>query len=396
MTLSIIGMEVSYRSCSSLKLLERTLYTGNPDQEKDPQNLERVVAGALGDAALNGDFQYSMIINDHPRIRDFSPKAIPDITRVGTVEPGLGSILKSINLADGWIQEDSSRIVLLINTTDVGTGSLILAHPSRKFSGYALIENSLAKQTGNDKVESTQLISGISNVGYLEFLQSIPGISQQEYHKLCNLFPTRDHEIALGSIFSQIPDKSGLAAIIHTSLIINRKTFPFSAEQLGENIDSALDQDPFFLDVKNRPWLSQGEEYQRSALIVNLGDSSGEMETLLLLESDQPKIYPSVRPVLKGNEPILVPLAGNSQSDLLGEIQAFEADLHGSTDLQNLANNAYAKTISRQSPDYVCSLIGSSREEFQKELTHAKTGIPETMKSQKPWTSPKGSYFTSE
>ena len=396
MTLSIVGMEISYRSCSSLKLLERTLYSQNPVQDKEPLDLEEVVAGAIGDAALDGNFQYGMIINDHPRIRDYSPKGIPDITPIGMVESSPGSIFQSINFADDWVQENPNRIVLLINTTKVGTGSILLAHPSRKLPAYTLIAASLVKKTGNSRIESTQLISGTSNVEYVEFLKHIQGISQQEFRELNNLLPTRDHEIALGSISSQIPDKSGLTAIIHTSLIINRRTFPFSAEQLGDNVAKAINQTPFFLDDKNRPWLSQGEDHQRSALVVNPGISSEKWETLLLLEPDQPKNLPSVRPTLKGIEPILVPINGKSEADLLEGLRAFEADLLGSTDLQNLANNAYAKTVSQQTPHHVCSLIGSTQEDFQKEITHAKTGIPKAMLSQKPWTSPKGSYFTSQ
>lgn len=316
MSLSIIGMEISYRSCSSLKSLERTLYSQNPVQEKEPFNPEEVVAGAIGDAALDGDFQYGMMLNDHPRIRGFSPKGIPDITPIGMVESGPGSIFQSINFVDGWIQENSNRIVLLINTTETGTGSILLAHPSRKLPAYALIETSLGKQTGNGRLNSTQIISGPSNAGYVEFLQSIQGINQQEFHELCNLFPTRDQEIALGSIISQIPDKSGLTAIIHTSLIINRRTFPFSAEQLGDNVAKAINQIPFFLDDKNRPWLSHGEGHQRSALVVNPGISSERWETLLLLEPDQPKILPSVRPTLKGIEPILVPIKKESHRQI--------------------------------------------------------------------------------
>jgi len=395
MTLSIVGMEISYRSCSSLKSLERTLYSQNPVQEKEPLNPEEVVAGAIGDAALDGDFQYGMIINDHPRNRDLSPKGIPEITPIGVVESDPGSIFQSINFADGWIQENPNRIVLLINTTETGSGSILLTHPSRKIPAYALIETSLGKQTGNGRLDSTQLISGPSNVEYVEFLQSIQGISQGEFHELFNLLPIKDQEIALGSIFSQIPDKSGLAALIHASIIINRRTFPFSAEQLGDDFAKALNQTPFFLDHKNRPWLSQGEGHQRSALVVNPGISTEKWETLLLVEPEQSKILPSVRPTLKGIEPILVPIIGKSQADLLEQLQTFEADLLDSTALQNLANNAYAKTVSRQDPHHVCSLIGSTREDFQKELTHAKTGIPKAMLSQKPWTSPKGSYFTS-
>ena len=395
MAVIIVGIEASYGSCSSLMLLERTLYTGNPCQENALLEPGAVAERALLDADLDGADQLGSLSSAHPQLADLSPGGIQP-TRIGTIAPESGSIYQSIQIADRWIQEDPGRVVLLTITSDKGTGSLLLAHPSRDIPAYVLIDISIVDPIEKLFTELPQDTPENIPVGYLELFPGISKLDQNDFSILDTIVESGNHQpdIALGSVYNQIPDESGLASLIHASLVISRKIIPQYTETLGDKLPSGSAGNLFYLPEENRPWLSRGNGYQRTALLVNMKGHSSGWKALLINEPKTQKILPAIRSTLKKTEPILIPLAGTDLTALQNEMRSFEADLQGSTGLNTLANNAYAKLSKGQNPGFICSLMGSTREEFQKELTHATKGVQQAFNSTRTWSSPKGSYFT--
>ena len=141
MTLSIIGIDVSYGSCSSLDLLERFLHTGKPCPDTDQKNPRNVAQGVINDSGLVGDYQLGLLTNDDQQILDLSPDLKSSVTQLGSISSDPYSVFESIEIADQWINEDSNRVVLVIVSSEAGVGGILLTHPSRNNPAYALINS---------------------------------------------------------------------------------------------------------------------------------------------------------------------------------------------------------------------------------------------------------------
>jgi PfaB family protein len=264
---------------------------------------------------------------------------------------------------------------------------MLLAHPSRNIPAYAQIEFQ------SDQAVNEQLLT--APVGYLELSQGISNINQEDFDILGDMFEAGERfpETALGSIYPRVSDESGLAGLIHSSLLISRKVIPGSSQGLSKDISSSVEKHPFYIPQQTRPWLDQGNGFQRSAMLIKMENISTKRNYLVLREPGIPKPLPKVQPYLSGNEPILIPLWGKSAADLQGQIQVLEADLKTTTPLKQLAKDVYAKFSSARQPGFVCTFMGNNQEDFLKEIAHAIKGIPQAFETGKTWSSPKGSYF---
>ncbi len=388
MALIITGLEIAYGSCSSLHLLERSFYNGNPCNEKGTHDPNTVAVNAFHDAALDEISQVGLL-STNPSLLINSPQNVfRDSTQIGTIPSEPGAIFQAVQLADSWIRENTDRVVSLTITSDIGTGSILLAHPSRNIPAYALIEFQ------SDQAVNEQLLT--APVGYLELSQGISNINQEEFDILGDMFEPGERfpETALGSIYPRVSDESGLAGLIHTSLLLSRKIIPQSSQGLNKDISSSVEKHPFYIPEQTRPWLDQGDGFQRSAMLIQMGNISTKRNFLILREPGIPKPLPKVQPYLSGNEPILIPLWGNNATELQGQIQLLEVELKTSTPVKQLAKGIYAEFSSVQQPDFVCTFMGANHKDFLKEIAHAKKGIPQAFETGKTWSSPKGSYFT--
>jgi len=388
MALIIIGLDIAYGSCSSLHLLESSIYNGNLCNEQGVHDPSIVAVNAFHDADLDRISQLGILSTDPSRLVNSPQSIFGSSIQIGTIPPEPGAIFQAIQLADSWIQENTDRAVSLTITSDIGTGSMLLAHPSRNTPAYAQIEF-----RSNHSINEPQLSTPI---GYLELSQDISKINQKEFKILSDIFEPGERfpETALGSIYPRIPDESGLAGLIHTSLLISRKIIPGNSQGLSKNISSSAGKHPFYIPQQTRPWLDRGNGFQRSAMLIQMGIFSAKRHFLILREPGIPKPLPKVQPHLSGNEPILIPLWGNNAKELQGQIQLLEADLKTITPVKQLAKDVYAKFSSAQQPGFVCTFLGTNHEDFLKEITHAKKGIPQAFTTGKTWSSPKGSYFT--
>lgn len=392
MALIIAGLETAYESCSTLRLLERSLYTENLCDENGTHDPNIAAVKAFHDAALDDFSQVGLLSTNRTQLINSDQSVFGKSTQIGTIPAESGAIFQAIQLADSWIQENPDRVVLLTITSDEGTGSMLLAHPSRNISAYAQIE--LAAETQPGQTVDKQLIS--APVGYLELSQGIKNINQGEFDILGGMFEPGERfpEIALGSIYPRVSDESGLASLIHASLILSRKIIPKSSQALSEDISSSVEKHSFYIPEKTSPWLDRGNGFKRSAILIQTGNITGKRHFLILREPRISKPLPNVRPYLTGNEPILIPLWGNNATELQQQIQFLETDLKTTTPVKQLAKDAYAKFPSVQQPGYVCTLIGTNNEDFLKEIDHAKKGVPQAFETGITWSSPKGSYFT--
>jgi len=387
MALIIAGLEIAYGSCSSLHLLERSIYNGNLCNEKGTHDPNTVAVNAFHDAALDGISQLGLLSTNPSLLINSSQNVFGGSTQIGTIPAEPGAIFQAIQLADSWIQENADRVVSLTITSNIGTGSMLLAHPSRNIPAYAQIEFK------SDQAVKEQLLT--APVGYLELSRGISNINQEDFDILGDMFEPGERfpETALGSIYPRVSDESGLAGLIHASLLISRKIIPKSSQRLSKDISSSVEKHPFYIPQQTRPWLDQGNGFQRSAMLFQMENIFTKRNYLVFREPGIPKPLPKVQPYLSGNEPILIPLWGKSAPELQRRIQALETDLKTAAPLKQLAKDIYTKFSSAQQPGFVCTLLGSNQEDFLKEIAHARKGIPQAFETGKTWSSPKGSYF---
>ena len=140
MALIITGLGTSYGSCSSLRLLERSLYNGGICHENEAHDPINVAVNAFQDAALVGDFQLGLLSSNPVQLIISRHNGFEQSTQIGTIPPNSGAIFQAVQQADDWIQENHNRVVLITISSDIGTGSMLLAHPSRNTPAYARIE----------------------------------------------------------------------------------------------------------------------------------------------------------------------------------------------------------------------------------------------------------------
>ena len=389
MAVMVSGLETSYGDCSSLILLEQSIHHNKPCGDHKEGDPIQSASNALRDAALKGTFHLGILSNDPGLLLNSGIPVFEQATQIGTEESGKGAIFQAIQIADNWIGEHPNRVVLLMISTSIGTGCMLLVHPDREIPSYAKVEVVPENQRVNNELFSNP-------IGYLELIGGLHDISQEQFDVLGKLFDSgaQHPEIALGSIFPTVVDESGLAELSRASLVLSRKVIPGNSDHLDQDIVHSGGGKPFYVPEYSRPWLDHGNGYQRFALVIQTAPEPGIWKFLKLSEAANPKILPPARPYLTGTEPILIPVGGSSSSDLINQIQTLKTELRNEKPLKNIAKDAYTKISEGLKPSFICTFMGTSREDFLKEITHAKIGIPGAFETNKSWISPKGSYFT--
>jgi len=353
MAVMVSGLETSYGDCSSLILLEQSLHHNKPCGDHKKGDPVQSASNALRDAALKGAFHLGILSNDPGLLLNSGVPVFEQATQIGTVVPENGAIFQSIQIADSWIGEQPNRVVLLMISTSIGTGSMLLVHPDREIPSYAKVEVVPENQRVNYKLSSNP-------IGYLELIGGFHDISQEQFDVLGKLFDsgTQHPEIALGSIFPTVVDESGLAELSRASLVISRKVIPGNSEYLNQDIGYSGGGKPFYVPDYSRPWLDHGNGFQRFALVIQTDPNPGTWKFIKLSEAANPKILPPVRPYLIGTEPILIPVGGNSSSDLINQIQTLETELRNEKPLKHLAKDAYTKISEGLKPSFICTFMG--------------------------------------
>lgn len=185
--------------------------------------------------------------------------------------------------------------------------------------------------------------------------------------------------------------EESLLNLILLALSIKVKTFP--AWNPPQRIMPLLELLPaWHFRTHSRPWLATSNDFQRSAILLGKRETSQTWQAVLLSEIPQPAGQIGIRQV-NTVDPHLFLINADSEDGLLRGLERIEQDLQGRDSLKTLALNAYTQ-CSAGGGFFTCSLLASTREGLQKEITHAKTGLAESFRDKKNWASPAGSYFT--
>ena len=94
MAIIIIGLDTAYGSCSSLHLLERSIYNGNLCNEQGVHDPNIVAVNSFHDAALDGISQIG-ILSTYPSLLINSPRSVfGGSTQIGTIPSTPGAIFQ--------------------------------------------------------------------------------------------------------------------------------------------------------------------------------------------------------------------------------------------------------------------------------------------------------------
>ena len=386
MAVIIAGMQAAIGSCKSLLQYEQSLYSAEPCPEGSELDPAQIACSVFKDTGLKTHKNLILISSPHPALLDLPSSLGLEPNQYRSVHPNKGSDYDILDQAQELIKEDPDRIVLLTLTYENEAVSLVLAHPDQELPAYAELEHMTSDPRNEDRLNS---------VTYLGYSQGLNTLTHDQFIDLCDIFAS-DHSnpsIALGSP-SGISSRNGIENILFIALLINRKMIPATKGYPGDTIRPPADN-PFYIPDGSRPWLDQGSDFLRTALLIAPGTDNKLWKYWLVTEPKIHKSLPSVRPDLKGTEPYLLPIGGQSIAGLEDRLKSLESRLKSDLSLENIVYDVYTK-FSAEESDLVCSLVGATKGELINEIQHALIGIQDAGKSKGIWTSPKGSYFSAE
>ncbi|NQS91124.1 MAG: hypothetical protein HQ574_01830, partial [Chloroflexi bacterium] len=380
MDLTIVGLAISYQIYPSLQSLKEFLFTGIPAKGGEILDPVEVAIQAVTDVTPPQQAEIGIISPDGFNTALLESNLTGVVDRVIDIGSFSGSLMESLQEADRWIQERITRLVLIIQFTNSGTSCIVLADPNSSYTAYA-------KLNPVSEIENVLSRSGLISIN--QDLQSLSQSLNGKLAKLPKLVPGKSQIAISGNPFQSI-QASGLINLIFTTLAVSEKIIP----QAGYSFEG----DPFptikgfYIPTHPTPWLSQGIDYQRSALFMAASTNILLEESFVIQESPHSKpqsLFRRISPL----DPYLFLIGGENQEELLNNLEVFGRDLEKSTLLSDLSYDAYAQVIERNYP-FICSIVGADRESLTKETNHAITGVENAFTDLRAWNSPGGSYFT--
>ncbi len=383
MDLVIRGMALSYSWCPSLKKFEDSLFIRKENSPDGFEDLGSVILRALADAEAEGGAAIGLISETGEEHIDYLPWLEKEFGSTQRLSLASNYLNDHLDLINDWIHEDSDRLGIIYNTSTNGSAAIVLAHPDLSESGYVRL-----KTTDSEGVipSRADLVEISSTVNFSE----TAGLSE-----LLNVFEGRldPFPVSIGSAYLNESNSSPLTNLIHTTLAVHHKLIPTSSSKQIEALDGIV-KDPLYVNYENRPWLSPGPNFTRSALFVNQNPDSNKWDYLVLEECKKSDVQFSIR-TISDIDPYLFLIPGDDQAKLLNNLEDLDRQISGSHSLKSIAKFTYTKYISGESA-YLCCLIGKNQEELFKEIAHAKNGIIESYETGKTWSTPNGSYFTAQ
>ncbi|MCZ6632966.1 MAG: PfaB family protein, partial [bacterium] len=232
-----------------------------------------------------------------------------------------------------------------------------------------------------------------ADIGYLEVSGS--GMEQEdraEVDGLTQTYGSHTQNCALGSIKANIGhtfSASGMAGLIKTALCLHHRYLPgvpgWSAPK------TFWQNSPFYVPTQSRPWFTDTATPKRTAAINILG-IDGDSAHIILSEAPertQPASTRSLRPPFH-----LFPIFGQTQRDLLDQLDRLEQTLRTGSDLPDIANR-YFQEYEKNAP-FALGLVGGAPDDLRPEIRAARDGIVRAFETGKTWASPLGSYFTAD
>ncbi len=226
--------------------------------------------------------------------------------------------------------------------------------------------------------------------GYVELAST--GIEHQDSAELKQLTKYKPSVYqALGSVKANIGNTyaaSGIASIIKSALCVYHKFIPGIPNWIGPKDDSSFSKTKYYFPMQSRPWVLQGKQKERIALVNGIQDVQLQLsEAVNVPEADSDTHF------LHNNAPHLIPVSSNSLDGVLEQLESLSIALEGEKAILNIAHEYYHAFLS--GPGSVrLALLAKDKYALKKEIIFFKNQLSRKGGAQKIIKTPKGSCFT--
>ncbi len=238
-----------------------------------------------------------------------------------------------------------------------------------------------------------------AEIGYLEVSGSgVEGEDRAEVEGLTRAYGSVEStaSCALGSIKANIGhtfSASGMAGLIKTALCLHHRYLPGVPDWSGPEEAAPWQDGPFYVPTESRPWFTDAGTPGRRAA-VNVPGMDGTCAHLILCEAPE-RIHPvstrSLRPSFH-----LFPVAGQTQKDLLDQLDRLERTLQAGSDLSGAADRCFRTFQERAGAPFALGLVGGAPDDLHREIRAARDGVARAFETGETWMSPPGSYFSAD
>ncbi len=255
----------------------------------------------------------------------------------------------------------------------------------------AIVLKNQKQTTKEEKVYS--VIEGLGafeadpSVSYRELFAS--GIDKEDQREQKSLIEnSSQNPVALGSVKANIGHTfaaSAMASIIKTALCLHHKFIPAIPNWAAPKQEKAFKKTAYYFPQSSRPWVKKNVESVRKATV------HGQDGIQLKLAEGTSNVLPPAL-MLHQFGPKLIPLKGNSEKELLTQLNALEIALESEISFVEIAHQFYQKAKELKT-DLCIVLISKAKEPMLREIAFFKNNLQKSIANSQILKTPGGSYF---
>lgn len=390
--LTVVGMEAKIGPADDLDTFARSIYAGEPlhlNQERGADDLlARVIDRALDDAHLDWNQHVSMLTVD--------PESTPR------------TVFEALVIARQHLTSGAATSVVIAASDDGNAGAIVLQGLAYARAQTDRIYAVIAGLALEDDARSPEAVEAIcrrawaqtdlskERVGYLELAGFVdPGHETVTIEGLRRAYRTPKSDLTCG-LGSAVQDESAapvaeMASLIKTILCLHQRFLPAQPDWRGPEAPERWQETAFYVNTASRPWFAPQGGRRVAALHSTSGESAG-VHVLLSDEAGPRRDHGYLQ-----HAAYFLPIAAESREALLTQLQKVERQATVAAtqaDLRALARRRYQAYQQRSDARYTLCLVGETREALLRDIGFAEDGVERAFDEQRPWQTPRGSYFT--
>ncbi len=299
---------------------------------------------------------------------------------------------------DGWLVGEGAGAVVL--KSKIENGDRVYA----KIDAVSLVSTETTKDNNPLAVSCRDAFAKAnitaSDIGYVEVCAS--GISHQDDTEIEGLIAAYSENTekdllscAIGSVKANIGHTgvaAGMASLIKTSLCLYDGYIPPTPKWENPKNLQIWKNSPFYIPTFSRIWTLPKQVKKKYAAINGLGLDNTYAHLIL---SEVAQTQEANHTYLQKNPYKIYPLAGNSEEEILQQLNLLKTVLTKTTSLEETASKTFTAFQNRSS-QYAIAIVGSNKDELIKEIDRATLGVKNAFSKSIDWRTPNGSYFTAK
>ena len=180
-----------------------------------------------------------------------------------------------------------------------------------------------------------------------------------------------------------------MASLIKTALCLHHRFIPGVPQWESPKTELSTGNN-FYVPEESRPWLIQPGTPKRHAGINVIGQD--RVCSNVILSEASTELRKKIEIAELGDLRLFL-LPGQEMTEIKKGLIDLENDLNSGQDLVSTAHRYY-RQYKKNNSRFAAVLLGSSRDELQKEIDTAKSGIEKSFSGNGDWSTPRGSMFS--